>query len=115
MIERLGTPDADLQHVADNWQAEWIMVHDALIRALVRLAQERSDAEALRDELEAQTARSLTTWVADKMLTLGWMSPDTAVALQECNEALERERDILKAYSDWAKERIRASADSGRG
>ena len=73
MIERLGTPDADLQHVADNWQAEWIMVHDALIRALVRLAQERSDAEALRER----------------------------------NEALERERDILKAYSNWAKERTR--------
>jgi len=70
MIERLGTPDADLQHVADNWQAEWIMVHDALIRALVRLAQERSDAEALRER----------------------------------NEALERERDILKAYSNWASE-----------
>ena len=83
MIERLGTPDADLQHVADNWQAEWIMVHDALIRALVRLAQERSDAEALRDELEAQTAQSLTTWVADKMLKMGWLPPEDAEALPE--------------------------------
>ena len=87
MIERPEMLDVDLWHVADNWQAEWIEVHDALQRALIRLEQERSDAEGLRDELEAQTAQSLTTWVADKMLKLGWASPaleeEDVMALRE--------------------------------
>ena len=44
---------------------------------------EAASATALRDELEAQTAQSLTTWVADKMLKMGWLPPEDAEALPE--------------------------------
>lgn len=49
MSERIDVDD--LQRVADDWQVEWVTVHDALQRALVRFSILMSDHAQLQERI----------------------------------------------------------------